>query len=171
MRKLICFLLTVYLSFCVCGCSNNGNIDGSEVTFYYLRSNIQYSATSPLLVEEQRSISHIDNDPFSIVSLYIEGPTDNNCVNPFPAGTTLKSMEINDGTASLVLSSELLTLSSAKETIAFACITKTIVELTGTENIIIAIEDDSGHPKENYQFSNDSFSFYDSVNVNDIAPS
>ena len=24
------------MSFCVYGCSNNGNIDGSEVTFYYL---------------------------------------------------------------------------------------------------------------------------------------
>ena len=170
MRNIISLLLVLGVMISMFGCAANGTANSNKVSFFFLHSDIQYNSDSPVLAEERHVVVDSMQNPAIIIEHYLKGPDSNNCKTPFPSGTTLISCEATNTYVSLVLSQEILSLTAVQQTIAFACITRTVTELTGATEVQIAIADSNEQITENYTFSADSFSYFDSVTINDLDP-
>lgn len=165
MRRFVCILLSISLLFCVTGCSDNTE---GTVTLYYLRKEIDYNSSTPLIVAFSQQTSSIPQQYEQIINQYLRGPTSSDLISPFPEEIQLKAFEISSNQLSVTLSYHKESFSDSRRTIAFACLTKTLVTLTGINAVEIIAEDIDSDDQEIFNFSIDSFTYIDSVSYNDI---
>ena len=72
MKRFVCILLSISLLFCVTGCSDNTE---GTVTLYYLRKEIDYNSSTPLIVAFSQQTSSIPQHYEQIINQYLRGPT------------------------------------------------------------------------------------------------
>lgn len=168
MKKLLYFLLLFSLAVNFCGCAANNNQNAGTISFYYLRNNADFSATSPLLINSAYKTNDTNQDLQPIFRYYLTAPAPDNCVSPFPLGTELVSLDIESNQVSVTLTQHIKSLSAARQTIAYACITKTLIELAGVESVQIIITGSDTDSQTIYNFTNDSFTYSDSFTISDL---
>jgi len=168
MKKLLLILLSFILVANLCGCTSDDNHDAGAISFYYLQDNIDFSATSPLLTNSVFKTKGTNQDLRSIFQHYLTSPAPDNCVSPFPPGTELIFLDVESNQASVTLTEHIKSLPAVRQTIAYACITKTLIELAGVNSVQIIIVDSDTDSQEVYNFTNDSFSYSDSFSISDL---
>ncbi len=158
LRVLISLLLVLAL---FSGCAQTGVVQKPKepVNFYYCTRSEEHSQVDALILPEAReALGHTD-DPQYLISLYLNGPLSYQYVSPFPHGVTLHAFSVNDGTADVTLSSQITQLTDFEATLAFACLTLTVKELTGTDRVTIRSQNGLINDNPSITLSPEQFAF------------
>lgn len=138
-KRFICLVLLFSLCLSLPACHQQQEKIQVPVTFYYPRTESNFgtadSLISPVTAE---GINHID-DPIGLLNLYLQGPSNDNCRSPFPTNTQVVSMEQVNGIIRITLSPNFATLTGLELTIACACLTLTVLDLTGGNSLRISV--------------------------------
>jgi spore germination protein GerM len=114
----------------------------SPVNFYYRSTSDSYGTQTDVICFEQRESFGHEEDYAYLINSYLQGPTTEKQVSPFPAGTTLVSLDLVKDKVIVVLSSHISLLSGAELSIACTCLAKTLHEMTGMKGVQISSQGD-----------------------------
>lgn len=157
-RIICCFLVFIYLfSFSSCGYKN----EPAEVpiNYYYRVPETEFGEQATLIVPEIREAKGHKQDYRYLIEQYLNGPQTYDCISPFPGGTTLEELDADTSKVYIVLSPHIGTLSGHELMLAFACLTKTVLEMTGAHTIQISTSSGTLNGKDSITFTADSFSY------------
>jgi len=121
------------------GCREKQQID-EPVAFYYRRSELLFEGASGVIAAQQRESAGHESDTEYLLQEYLSGPTDPLFSQTFPTGSRMVSFKITDKEAQITLSDHFADLTGMDLTIACACITLTIIDLTGVENVTLSAQ-------------------------------
>lgn len=169
MKKIICFFLSIMLLFLFCSCSTNQDTEHS-VRFYYRSAETQYNSEDGVISSEYRDAGSNWNNFPKLISQYINGPVDDSLVSPFPKGLKLVEWDISRNIVAVTLSEHLANQSGVELMLSCACLTKTVLELTGIPVIEIRSKDNLLNGKEALTFSIESISYMDPYFANTTVP-
>lgn len=127
------FVLSLLLS----GCGLFSPHIKEPVTFYYLRSEMQYFAKDGVISSEEREASGHREDLSYLMALYLMGPAEEELVSPIPRGTRIfKTTETEEG-VSLHMSDTANTMTDIEFSLACTCLSLTCLELTDAPAVTI----------------------------------
>lgn len=140
MKRTISVLLLLCLLLPVFGCTNAADNPKDPVSFYYRQQKLTYSDESSVIAPEAREAAgHKEDIPY-LLAEYLKGPKAEAFLRTFPQQTRLISFRANKATAEIALSEHFASLTGMDLTIACACLTMTVIELTGVETVKISAE-------------------------------
>lgn len=163
MKRLIILLLSVMML--LTGCTSTKNISRT-VQFYYIHNEIEFGSKSGVIASNTVQIKYKNEDNLQILNRYFNGPTNYECISPFPAGITLIDFETTQDTARLTLSPHMSMLSGIDFTVACACLTRTVIELTGVQTVHLSIQDNLIDGQESIRLTMSSFTYWDDTDLN-----
>lgn len=135
MKRFFCLIAVV--SMLLGGCFRQAPQSNELVTFYYLQSQYQYGDSQSILGQEERQVSGHREDLRYLITLYLMGPTEEGLRSPLPSGTRILSAEQEEGSVTITLSEVPASMTDLAFSLACACLTKTCIELTGTDSVTI----------------------------------
>ena len=159
MKQLSVFVLVVTLIGALVGC-NNEKAPGVPVKYYYPNAAISYGKENGLISYETREGK--DKTTEAVIQNYLTGPQSSDYTNPFPSNTVLISYQMQNSTASVVLSDGYASLSGLDLSIANTCLSMTIFELTGAISVTIQCESALLDGNETVELNQYSALLYDS---------
>jgi hypothetical protein len=133
MKQWISLILCLVILLSFSGCETESN-----VLFFYPRAEIQYGVADGVVAAEARDLADKKEDLEYLLKLYLEGPVSQELKSPFPFGTGLESVVMEDKHITLVLSETFSTLENLEYTIACACVASTCFSLTDAESVSIS---------------------------------
>lgn len=160
MKKIISISLALLLLLSLWGCGNSHDSIAVPAEFYYRNATASYNSDSAVICGETRESS--GHDLTDIVNIYLQGPITPNCLSPFPAGVTVVSVDQRDDRLYIVLSSPFDTLSGIDLTLACACLSKTMMELTQCNAVEISVPNASLNGKSSIIIDEQSLLLLDS---------
>lgn len=165
MKRLFILLLSAMML--LTGCTSNKNISRT-VQFYYIHNEVEFGSKSGVISSNSVQIKYRSEDNLQILNQYFNGPTNYECISPFPAGITLIDFETTQDTARLTLSPHMSMLSGIDLTVACACLTRTVIELTGVHTVQLSIQGNLIDGQESISFNMSSFAYWDDTNLNQL---
>ena len=140
MKRAICLLLIFVWILCLAGCAAEKAEIQDSVRFYYPRSKATYgSADSVITWEEREAAGHVGDYKY-LIALYLKGPETESLSRTFSRHVTLKDLQIIGDTAKVILNDYAARLTGLDLTIACACLSATVTELTGVHRVTIQAE-------------------------------
>lgn len=130
MKRILCLLCLIALLLCGCG-------KDEKTTFYYKPVDLLSELNSPVISPETRNITGYSDNPQFLISLYLTGPLDKSMQSPFPEGTKLKSLQINNQQMIVELYDLPQNISDSDFSLACACLTMTCMEFSDLESVMI----------------------------------
>lgn len=140
MKHFLAWILIFTTILCVCGCAQKEPEIQSPVTFYYRRSEVSFEDSTGVIVEETQEASGHENDLSELMKQYFRGPVSSDMHYTFPNGTDLISLRLQNDQAYVLVTNHLADAKGLDLTIACACITMTVMELTGAKSVEIKAE-------------------------------
>ena len=137
MKKFICLLLVITISFLLIACHSKSSKDTQ--LFYYLRKEIDFESESPVIGSE---LHRSGTDLNAILQLYLNGPESAELSSPIPVGTTLISTEIQDDTLSICLSDSFAQITGLDLSLACIALSKTAMEIADVQLVRICTENE-----------------------------
>lgn len=161
-RILSFFLLTAFL-LSLCGCGEKQSDFINPIDFYFLDAEEQSGTQTGALAHETVDLLSKDVEIQQILNRYLKGPTEECLKSPFPAELKAEVARLQDGELYIQLSSEFDTLSGISLTLATACLTMTLTQISGVDSV--KLETGSGvlSQQANEAYSAQRFLFYDEL--------
>jgi len=138
MRKTVSMLICLLMLLSMAGCAREAKKIQKPVNFYYRQSTVAYDQDGGVIGSELRESLGNENNIKALLSLYLDGPVSENLSQTFPEDVFVVSVNCTDGVAKVVFSYQFAALSGIDLTIACACVTMTVMELTGMETVQIS---------------------------------
>lgn len=135
MKRVFCIFLSLFLLLPMASCALQDRDLQEPVSFYYRKKDPAHSDAA--ISKELAEAAEHREDYDYLLSKYLKGPTSDVLQRTFPSGISVIDLEIDGTAAALVLSDFFSTLSGLDLTLACACLTLTVCELTGTEQLTI----------------------------------
>lgn len=135
MKRVLCIVLAILLLLPLVACGQQKADIHDPVNFYYRKKNPSHSDAA-ISKELGESEGHQEDYTY-LIDQYLKGPTDEILQRTFPSGIFVVDLTIEDKAATVVLSDFFSTLSGLDLTLACACLTLTVCELTGTEQLTV----------------------------------
>ena len=144
MKRLTAILLLVIIVLNLSACKAEHE-PICPVSYHYLRAplsdgEILHGSADSVIAPEIREGDGYQNDVSHLIEIYLLGPLDRNYRSPFPVGTALKSITVDGAHASVVLSRHFANHNGIDLSLACACLTITVMELTGVESVTISVD-------------------------------
>ena len=145
MKRLIAMILLLLMLTGLCACAQGKELV-YPIAYHYLRApqlngEIPHGSSDSLIGAELREGDGYQENLSLLLDVYLHGPLDRDYRSPFPVGTALRELTVQDGTATVVISYHLATLTGVDLTVACGCLSLTVMDLTGAESVIITAED------------------------------
>lgn len=158
MKKLCALFLVCCILLLSCGCSILRRPSADTANFYYLRTNPSYSHGQSLIFSEARDTYGRGNDLSFLLLQYFMGPVSTELYSPFPAGTSVTDLVLEDHVLSLTLSNARFSQQSRLQTaLCFACLAKTCAELAEIDTIVLQAKDAESDEVVEFIFSPGDF--------------
>lgn len=136
LKSKVSFLMAIlFILGMISGCTPKNDPDGS-IRFYYCYSEYQYDDDSGVIAFEHYIPAESATD-LQILNDYFRGPSSSEHHTPFPSGTDVVSLEVTQNKAIITASADLSALDGIDLTVACACITLTVQQLTGRSTVEI----------------------------------
>lgn len=142
MKKTISFLLAAAICIGLCACQTDTVKLQEPVNFYYRNAEVSYG-TSQSLISPLPSESAGYEDTVALLNTYLKGPGSTAYDATFPASTKVLQINYVGSTAYLTMNDSLARYSGIDLTIACACLTLTVIELTGVTTVTISTSNES----------------------------
>lgn len=159
MKRMICFIMIVSTLFLFSSCELSSQPAEDSVIFYYRSPKTEFGSQAELIIGEVRDAKGHTEDYSFLIEQYFNGPRTYDCISPFPAGTTLEELSFDSSKAYIVLTSQIATLSGSELMLACACLTKTVLEITGVDSVQISSSNGTLNAMESITLSADSFTY------------
>lgn len=160
------FILFLILPLLLAGCNREEIQAEHPITVYYkLEQPTHGTADSVIAATVIEGKGH-ENDYSYLLSRYLKGSDDPLFARTFPRGTTLVSFKLDALTAKIVLGDRFSSLSGMDLTIACVCITRTVMELTGCQEVIIRAQTTKLNGENFITLSADSYLLIDTAGAN-----
>lgn len=141
MKKVTAVLLICLLSFSLWACGSQSGEFVDPVNFYYCNNlDSREDFENVFVAEVREGAGYVDNKP-ALLSLYLSGPQSERLVSPFPAGTSIISVQKSGDMLQLVFSDQLAQLTGLDLTLAATCVSMTAFELYPCSQIQISCEE------------------------------
>lgn len=163
MKKAVCILICLAMLFLMTGCSQADVQSANTVHFYYIHNELEYGTESGVVAPTVIDVQYDESDYQLLLEKYLNGPTNHELISPFPAGITLEDFQIVGEKALLVLSPHMGTLTGSSMTVALACLTRTVIEMTGVNAVQIRIENQQINGADIITLTLNNFSLWDDV--------
>ena len=139
MRHSAFILAILLLAAMLCSCSA---VDTqNQVSFYYCVAEQDYSSTAGAIKAEVQSAKVDPADYDTLLSQYMNGPKSSHLVSPYPDGCTIAEFSLDQSTAHIIMDKSFASLSGVELTLACACLSLTVQNITGYANVEIRAED------------------------------
>lgn len=141
MRARTCIILSllVFLTVLASGCSRAAEEASPTYSVYFLSRQVDRVRA---LVPEERTLPP-DMDPVEgLLTLLLEGPSDEDLTSPIPDGVTLRSWTLADGLLTVDFSARYASLSGVSLTLADYSVAETLCQLEEVEAVEITAEGD-----------------------------
>ena len=135
MKHIIVILLCIVL---LCGCSAEKDLR-EPVSVYYRTSQITYGAEEGLIGTEKREFYNRRNELKKFLNEYLAGPITQKLSSPFPTGASVLEVTESDSNIKLMLNLPFLQMSASELTLAYACISRTLFEVTDVQTVDLYI--------------------------------
>lgn len=135
-RKIWLFLLAMLLL--LCGCTNPEPSSNKQVTFYYVRNEIDFQSENGVIAPEVWEIDNQSDDLAYLLSMYLQGPQSDTFRSPFPENLTLVQVQQQEAYLEVVVSHRLSNLTGIELTLACSCLAKTCMALSGIQEVRIS---------------------------------
>lgn len=142
MKKAIVMLLLLSCLFSLPGCQLDEDAPQVPVTVYYKRSQLDYGSSDSVITTTELEAAGHETDTAYLLQQYLCGTDQVDLALTFPADTSLISYHLEGLTAKLVLSDHFAVLTGIDLSIACACLSKTVMSLSGCREVIICAEHD-----------------------------
>lgn len=135
----------------------------TTLNFYYCTEEFDFGPEDRAIESETRKeiLDHLAYR--DIIERYLDGPISSKLYNPFPNGTTLISITIEQQTTSIVLNNAFAQLTGINLTIACACLSLTVGEFTGCPKVQISAQNALLDNRQSITIDINELSFVDSV--------
>ncbi len=163
MKKIFCIIVISACLFLIIGCHSVSKQDSNSVLFYYMHNDFKYGMESGVITPAAVTVNADDSDYESLLNLYFNGPTNYESISPFPSGISLVNLQMDNNKVQLVLSPHMATLSDSEFTVACACLTRTVVEMTGIGTLHITIQGPQDKENKVWTFTLNDFTYFDTV--------
>lgn len=163
MKRLFCVMIAVILSVFSTGCNRHNTTKTNIATFYYIHNDINYGTTSGVIAPMTVELPGGALNYKTVLDQYFNGPTNYDCISPFPAGISLEDIQFNNDRAELLLSPHMAILADASMTVALACLTRTVIELTDVKAVQISIQNNQINGSDTITLTLNNFAYFDDV--------
>lgn len=140
MRRVLTILYVITLIFCLLGCDNTTADFIEPVDVFYCVSPITYDTIDGVFGREAREFFGWEGNLHDFLNDYLTGPKNSRLVSPFPLGGRVLDFKQNESTIKLVLNVHFSRLAPNELTLACACISMTLFELTNAESVDMQID-------------------------------
>lgn len=140
MKRVICIILCFLMIVLFPGCHYGDSGDILEpVEFFYPRKTAYfiYGTSNGVIASEVREASGHINDLNYLIPMYLRGPQDSTLHNPFPAGSMLEEIHVEEDTLHILLSEEFAKLENSQLTLACTSLAMTCMTITDYTRICI----------------------------------
>ena len=137
MKRSLSFILALCLLLGLYGCHRQEEPIESPVTFYYRQAEVVYGDPEGLIGPCVSEGAGYEDDLPGLLNRYLQGPENPAFINPFPGGCRVVKLTIEDRTATVTLNGLLARYREIALSVACACLSLTIMELTGTDVVCI----------------------------------
>lgn len=139
MKKIIAFLLVMILCLSFWGCAQKDTVRIEKpVSFYYRRAEISYGSGDGVIAICISEGAGYEEDLLGLLNVYLRNSDDPAFVRTFPADSQLIKLKITDGVAEVQLNNLFARHTGIDLTIACACLSLTVMELTQVETVCIS---------------------------------
>ena len=135
MKKIITLFLVVALLFCFSGCVADNTDMAKPVTVYYCQKKIDYGSDMGLIAPDQIDFGDWNGRMLAFMNFYISAPVKEGMYSPFPAGASINAIEYRNEILKVQLNPLFSRLSACELTVACACISLTLFELTSASSV------------------------------------
>ncbi len=141
MKRYFSILVLICLLFSLAACRQEREPILEPVNFYYRNAEIAFGQDDGLISIYVAEAKDFDGRIMDILNYYIKGPYERVHKFTFPSGTTVLRCNVSGDTTFVEVSNEFARLTGIDLTIACTCLTKTVLELTGTDKVTITASD------------------------------
>lgn len=159
MRKTVSLLIILSMLICLPACGKNKLKDPGN--FYYRRTDTVYVDDNSVIAPEQRELAGMREDIGSVLESYLRGPVSSELESPFPRDVAVVQWSMIGTCLHIEMNESFSQLTGIDLTIACACITRTILELTGAESVQIRAKGAMLDGAKYIRMTNNSISFAD----------
>ena len=135
MKRVFCILLLVLLF--LAGCDSQEEVFVDPVNFYYPKADVTYFSAEGVISREIREAEGHRQDYEYLLGLYLRGPESRELNHVFPQNAALIRLEISNNIATVILNDATARLTGLDLTIACACLTATVCDMTGVQTVTI----------------------------------
>ena len=135
MKRIAIMLLCLTFLF---GCSAKRNMQ-EPVSVYYCASQVSYGSADGFIVSEKHEFYNRHNELKKFINEYLNGPNSPKLVSPFPTGASVLELTERDSTIILMLNLPFLQMTPSELTLAYACISMTLFEITDFQSVHLYI--------------------------------
>ena len=149
MRKklLLGLLAALLLTACTAPAHQTEAPEQGDYTLYFIANEFIANESRPdgsVLATESRDLPPESEPARGLLELLLAGPEDPALGSPFPAGTTLRGLSMEEGTAHVDLSEAYGGLTGVDLTLADGCVVLTLCQLEEVEAVYLTVE---GRPR------------------------
>ena len=141
MRKFLCILLSLVCLFGILGCSREEKIPENAVTVYFKTANYDYGAEEGMIGKTYLDTNGHEDDYSYLINTYLHTTPAEGFASTFPQGVSLVRFRLESLTANVTLSNHMKDCTGMDLTIALTCLTRTIISMTGCQEVILSAED------------------------------
>ena len=163
MKKLLCILLVLCM-LPLFGCAQPEDPIENPVFFYYRQKNLTYDNETSVIAKELRDAGTRLDDISYLLEQYLQGPESETLLATFPRGSQI-SFQVLENTAVIVVNDKFAALTGIDLSLACACLTLTVCELTGTDHALIQGQDALLDGNQSIYMSKNSILLLDSSNI------
>ena len=138
MRNILCILLIICSLLGITGCHNTAPAYESSVMVYFKTSKPNYGAEDGFIAATYMDSAGHEDDYLYLLNQYLRSTPTEGFAETFPNSVSLISFQLDALTAKVILNSNITNYSGIDLTIALTCLTKTIMSLTGCQEVIIS---------------------------------
>lgn len=161
MKRTLTILVLISVIFTCTACRQVPEQPFSTVTVYYKAANISYGTADGVIIPYQLDATNHENDTIYLLNAYFANIVSDDYDATFPRSTRLISLERDGLTAKITLNDEFAKLTGLKLSIACACLTQTVISLTGCQEVIISAEHSQLDGRNFITLSRDSYLLLD----------
>ena len=140
MKRVISVLLILLLLFSAYGCAGSNRDLEVPASFYYRADPVTYNTPTSIFSAEVRETADLNNNTLEILNRYVAGPASVGYLSPFPAGVSVDSIKRDGERVIITMNDAFGTLTGVGLTAACTCVTLTVTELIGCQEVVIQCE-------------------------------
>lgn len=138
MRKVLCFLLMLGCVAGIFGCASSEKTPEHSFAAYYKKVQTTYGSSDGVIAPTYLDAAGHEEEYGYLLNQYLNTVPGDGFAPTFPLGVRLHSFKLEGLTAKVVLNDRMADSTGMALTIALTCLTRTVMELTGCQEVIIS---------------------------------